>query len=383
MSDPITRVAFYDGQIVGADDLTSAEDYARDQMARHERYLHSWGIAFGLELNATGKTDAKGNPYKVITVTAGVAIDGRGREIVVPDDQPLSEDVFFQSNVKIQDDKAYYPVFFYGVDQTTPQPALSPGACNGGQPNRTQEGWAIKFGFPGAELDLDKQTAAAVSDGPGDTSVSDPWRVLLGFVQWDSNLKKFKGLSTDNNGIGRRYAGVRADEVISRSGTLMLRGGESSRTGVPAVAISNDNGGELLFGLQGSDGNVTPVLTVNSKGDVTATGKLSGAVAPGTVQVQSGVAFDGVQLPLPPGIAQADVDAGKVTLHIHVTPRLVPPDTASLWNAIPMMCFVDDARRVNCWITWFSRSTTSFTDVPALCDYVVIGSVPATPGSTP
>ena len=47
------RPAFFEGQILAAADLTSAVDYGRAQVARHERYLHSWGIAEGLELTTT------------------------------------------------------------------------------------------------------------------------------------------------------------------------------------------------------------------------------------------------------------------------------------------------------------------------------------------
>ena len=44
------RPAFFEGQILAAADLTSAVDYGRAEVARHERYLHDWGIAEGLEL---------------------------------------------------------------------------------------------------------------------------------------------------------------------------------------------------------------------------------------------------------------------------------------------------------------------------------------------
>ena len=44
------RPAFFEGQILAAADLTSAVDYGRAQAARHDRYLHAWGIAEGLEL---------------------------------------------------------------------------------------------------------------------------------------------------------------------------------------------------------------------------------------------------------------------------------------------------------------------------------------------
>ena len=75
MSDTtIERPIFYDGQILDASDLGDSVDYARDQIARHERYGHSWGIYFGFGL----KFDSAAG---TVTVAAGMAIDGRGREL--------------------------------------------------------------------------------------------------------------------------------------------------------------------------------------------------------------------------------------------------------------------------------------------------------------
>ena len=51
------------------------------------------------------------------------------------------------------------------------------------------------FGRPGDELDLDKQQAPDVPEGPGNGE----WTMLLGFVQWDASIKHF----TD----GERYVG--------------------------------------------------------------------------------------------------------------------------------------------------------------------------------
>src|SRR6266404_3997208 len=97
MSDLIARPTFYEGEVLPAADLTAAVEYPRDQMARHNRYLHTWGIASGLKLTA-GKatTTSGGETYKPITLSAGVAIDGTGREIVVPDDVDLSSQDFIQ-----------------------------------------------------------------------------------------------------------------------------------------------------------------------------------------------------------------------------------------------------------------------------------------------
>ena len=107
------RPAFFDGQILAAADLTSAVDYGRGQAARHERYLHDWGIAEGLEL--TTAPDSSGQ-YVDVTLQPGVAIDGDGREIVVPASVLLSTAEFFIANGASPQAGANYPILLHGLD---------------------------------------------------------------------------------------------------------------------------------------------------------------------------------------------------------------------------------------------------------------------------
>jgi hypothetical protein len=147
MSSPVTRPTFYEGEILPAADLVATVGYARDQMARHDRYLHSWGIAAGLALTAgTSKKDIHGNQYVPVTLKAGVAIDGTGREIVVAQDTDLNPQDFKVTPQK--DPLTWYPVFIYGVDQPALATPTLTGACNTSQPTRTQEGVTISFGNP-------------------------------------------------------------------------------------------------------------------------------------------------------------------------------------------------------------------------------------------
>src|SRR5262245_45215734 len=172
MSNRIERPLFYENQIIGAADLTAAVEHSRGQQARHERYLHLWGIASGLKLTGKEKQTAQGNKYQQITLSPGIAIDGTGREIVVSESEPISKDLFDQLNVAVNDKEAWYPVFLIGRDEPAPQPPLVVGACQNSQPIRKVEGYEISFGRPGDELDLDKEVSG-VADGPG----SGEWRV--------------------------------------------------------------------------------------------------------------------------------------------------------------------------------------------------------------
>jgi len=83
MSDTVVRPTFYEGEILPAADLIATVDSSRAQLARHERYVHRWGIAFGLKLTGASRTDAQNNKYVSIPLSAGMAIDGTGREVVV------------------------------------------------------------------------------------------------------------------------------------------------------------------------------------------------------------------------------------------------------------------------------------------------------------
>lgn len=390
MADPVERPVFSEGQILGAADLNGAVEYARGRNARHERYLHTWGIASGLKLEGVERQAADGRKYEHVTLSAGVAIDGRGREIIVTEPVRLSEDQFTQSFVAQNDDAARYPVFLIGLDRQSSPPPLGIGGCaTNAQATRSVEGYELRFGRPGDESDPEP-SAPDVSSGPGAASDT-AWNVLVGFVKWGKDIEggKFTGRETESAGIGVRYAGVHADEVASRGSKLLLHTGSRREAGKPALSIDEVDGGELRFGFLNDVGQVNPVLfTVKSNGDLTAVGKISGALASGSVYVQSGIITDGVVLPLPSGVTEADVGPGKAALHVQLSPRLAgaaPPTATDVWIPYPHQCEVDADRRVRCLVRWIDLGAAppvNIIDMPGACDYTVIVSVAAAEGST-
>src|SRR6185437_7882781 len=111
MTDP-QRPAFYEGQVLAARDLAATVDYPRAQAARHDRYLHAWGIAEGLALATQAQTDpGTGANYVTVTLQPGVAIDGTGREVAVLAAVPLSEAAFQERNGADSPTQELYPVF--------------------------------------------------------------------------------------------------------------------------------------------------------------------------------------------------------------------------------------------------------------------------------
>lgn len=77
----LVRVNYYAGQILSAEDFTVEQEYHRDFRRRHNRCLHGWGVACGLDVSVK---------HPDITISSGLALDCQGEEIVLPDPCSLS-----------------------------------------------------------------------------------------------------------------------------------------------------------------------------------------------------------------------------------------------------------------------------------------------------
>ncbi|MFI7124734.1 hypothetical protein ACIBQ1_03520 [Nonomuraea sp. NPDC050153] len=388
MSVQPDRPVFTESQVLAAADLTLTVDHAAAAQARHERTLHTWGIAAGLRLVPARETPPGGGTAFVrVSLDPGLAIDGTGRQIVVAAAQQLDEGLFEQVNgtaVTPGNRTTWFPVFLTGRDQDPPASGGTTSLACGGQTAATRvvEGFEIGFGRAGDEQDLDRADVPPIDEGPGRPG-STPWRVLLGFVQWNPDIHQFNDVCTTANGVSVRYAGALADEVAARSGRLELRSRAVPALGTPAAVVDEQDGGRMYFGLHDGQGNVTPLLTVTGTGDVTATGTIRGRLTDfGGVLVQSGRATDGMVLPLPDGITADEVSSGKVVLHTVVVPHVPPsaaPGTKVFW--IPARCDVDADRRLHCQVTWFGGFTAADREtLPASCDYVVLATAASKAG---
>ena len=253
MSDAIQRPIFYEGQVLGAADLQASVSYSRLQMSRHEQFLHTPGIAGGLGLTKAAKTTAGGKPYVDITLADGVAIDANGREVVVPEDVAVDPTLFRDLGIAVPG--AWHPVFLRGLEEDAPVASGFTGACNGSAPTRVVEGYQYDFRRPGDEAE--PASTSSAGDALAASGEADARGVLLGFVRWDSSINLFTDVADSAGGIGRRYAGVQADEVVARSGKLTLRSRPSSERDKPALML-DETDGSLKFGAQDENGNITP-----------------------------------------------------------------------------------------------------------------------------
>ena len=384
MSTPIARPWFTENQILSAAQVNAIVTHARGSRSRHDRFLHSWGIADGLTLQAEPRTDTSGS-YVEVSVLPGMAIDGAGREIVVTESVRVSEDVFDQLNITDSaNDPAvhFYPVFIVGLDEQASAASRRTSLCQDNAATSVRETFRITFGSLGSAAELDVQVVPE-PDAPAGSGQA-PWKILLGYVSWDGT--HFVEVRDIDDGIARRYVGVRAEEVTGLGDSLTLRSAARTVADKAALVIDNTDGGQMRFGLHDSQGKVVPVFTVNAQGDVIAEGKILGAIA-GGVQIESGIITDGLEVPLPAGITQAQLDSGEASVQIQVQPRFQQPASlptlaaGEYWLMQPLDCRVD-ARRVVCLVRWQPTAGAPPPLVlPGVCDYVVMGFVKPAEGS--
>ena len=76
----LKRNRFFSGKLLTAEDLALEQEYFSEKLKRHNRYLHGFGVVFGLEVSRSDSA---------VVISPGLAIDCQGNEIVVP--EPLKQ----------------------------------------------------------------------------------------------------------------------------------------------------------------------------------------------------------------------------------------------------------------------------------------------------
>lgn len=78
---PLTRTAFFAGQILTAGDLQQEQDYLRAKQRRHNRWLHGSGIVSGLGVSLP---PAASDETPSVTISPGYAVAPDGEELLLP-----------------------------------------------------------------------------------------------------------------------------------------------------------------------------------------------------------------------------------------------------------------------------------------------------------
>lgn len=373
----IVRPVFSDGAILGAGDLTALAELDRDRDARHARHLHTPGIAAGMELTPEERVTQSTARYVDVTLQPGYAVDGTGRELVLAAPLAVSPERFRSDipyPVKRADEPlitVWYPVFVRGLDAALAATNGQMGCQSGAGPSRIAEDVEIEFGRPGdATLE---QPLPAPEAGPGDGS----WNVLVGFVQYHTEIKRFVDTTRNADGVRVPTAGARAGVVAGQRGRLEFRLRPTADASGPVVVLDEQNGGSFVFGLRTGPGAVAPLLTIDASGNLVVAGTLGGGQPAGSVNVASGSASDGTVLPLPAGTNLDAIESGALQLSVLLTPRHPdPPQQAPKHRFIPAECRVDAERRVHCWGSWIDVAGNVAEDRSSACDFLVLVTVP-------
>ena len=107
----IKRLHYFDHQFLVESDFTDEQKYHLDMRRRHNRVLHTFGIAEGLQVEKTGENE--------VTVRPGTAVDRMGQEIVQAANHPvdLSDSAEYPPRSNI------YVTIAYHEEETDPSTA--------------------------------------------------------------------------------------------------------------------------------------------------------------------------------------------------------------------------------------------------------------------
>ena len=206
-----SRVRFFDGQFLQAQDLTDEQSYHLLMRWRHNLAMHSWGIVTGLPVSV----QKGGNGLFAAVVQPGMAFDGYGRELVLVNSA--------LTTASLIDPNATYDVLIsYGLpltSSTTSNGSNSSKGCSKAQsPNRALEQPSVWVTKTSSRVSSDPSAPGEVPTGDLDFSAEqlppdDPnqqWPVLLGRISFQTQTNTW----TVDTSV-RRYAGLIADRIAS------------------------------------------------------------------------------------------------------------------------------------------------------------------------
>lgn len=169
----IKRMNYFNGEFLKEDDFKVEQQYHVDMLRAHNRSLHSWGIANGLDIFKIGE--------RKVTIKKGMAIDASGRQIIV------EADIEERISDYITAPELYVTISYDEVDTDPIDDITGVGSLN----TRTEEKHLIEF--------LNKSEFEKVNS-------STPMKIFLARVILDNN----KTIS-DIDSHGRKYAGTKTE----------------------------------------------------------------------------------------------------------------------------------------------------------------------------
>ncbi len=303
----ITRVRYREGQTLRAVDLAAEQADRIAMRRRHNIGPHRWGIVTGLALSTQD-----GN----LLVGAGMAIDGYGRELIVPEVVSVSlEEIFKQL-----DSNALTAWLLYSLAAETP-PQHGRWDCGPGQHSRWREEARLRLLPVEPDVVIDARAPADVpmadlDFGAEQTPPDSPdaeWPVYLGRVESD-------GSSCSVNIANRPFVGARAEMVTAPSGRARMQVGSQTFGDRRRFAI----------GLPDATGAWMDRLAIDLDGNMTVRGDTT--LSEGDLIIEPPAT---TALTTPPG--PCDSPRGGETqeppaLGVEFEPMTSPPAAAASWQ---------------------------------------------------
>src|SRR5215467_13182077 len=75
----LERVRFFPRQLIGAEDLRLEQEYFRQKLRRHNRFLHGWGVVCGCEVKPAPTAE---KPWRV-RICPGYVLTPQGDEVMI------------------------------------------------------------------------------------------------------------------------------------------------------------------------------------------------------------------------------------------------------------------------------------------------------------
>jgi hypothetical protein len=303
----IERVHFREQQILTYSDLRSEQTYLVAMRRRHNIAHHGWGIVHGLELELAGAG---------VLLQPGFAVDGYGRELVVPAPVFLSAAALERllSDWRKQEGKAVDGDYLEVIDVWLAYRLLNDFAENS---RAREEAWLKLVHVDSGEPNVDPRNPPWVpaldwAFGPHREPQDDPqqeWPVYLGRVQCDKTEQSMTLTLLEL--VERPYAGLLGWQIVAPWRDQWLQMGNE---------YSGDNRRFAVSLPDTATGNSTDRWVIDNNSDTTLRGMLHLAPLPGTNFGRGNLRLlsAAVNQTEPSGIAFAPLDA--------------PPAQAASWQ---------------------------------------------------
>ncbi|MBV9920623.1 MAG: hypothetical protein JOY78_07210, partial [Pseudonocardia sp.] len=276
----ITRVNYFERQFLRTQDFVDEQSYHVAMRRRHNIGHHTWGIVSGLELVLE-----EGNFF----VQPGMAIDGYGREVILPTRQPLSTSAFLDKGSNELD------VWLVYERKGSDAPPAGYAGCGNGDGGgalfyRWQETAHVRLEKPDPDFPdrraPESIAAADLSFPPSRTAPEEAdWPVFLGQIVKDPTNQQ-QPYAVDL--ADRPYVGLVGESVVAPSGRTLVQIGAEQEEYNDRFAVY------VAEALDPDDESPAPQLSVDREGnlhverDATLYGNL--LVAGGRIEFEAGAA---------------------------------------------------------------------------------------------